>query len=101
MAGPQTAFMGRVEIRAPLKTPAWEARWPLTRNIKQKNLSNICRLKSVRGRLRVTNVIQSPKKGFDPCPIAITFSPLTGIEVCQNAVVSKIDITMTTIKKKL
>jgi len=62
-------------------------------------MSNICRLKSGRGRLRATNVIQSPKKGFYPCPIAITFS--LWIEVCQNGVLSKIDITMTTIKKKL
>ena len=68
---------GGSKYELPLKTPAWEARWPLTRNIKRKNTSNICRLKSGRGRLRVTNVIQSPKKGFYPCPIAITFSPLT------------------------
>ena len=36
---------------------------------------------------------------FCPCPIATKFSLV--IEVCQNAVFSKIDVTMTTINKKL
>ena len=39
-----------------------------------------------------------PLKVFFPCPIAIKFSPV--IEICENVVLSKIDITMTTINKK-
>ena len=43
------------------------------------------------------------KSGFFPCPIAIKFSSVIGygIEICENVVLSKIDITMTTTKKKL
>ena len=41
-----------------------------------------------------------------PRPIAIKFSPVIScnwlwIEICENVVLSKIDITMTTINKKL
>ena len=43
------------------------------------------------------------KSVFFPCPIAIKFSPVIGygIEICENVVLNKIDITMTTTNKKL
>ena len=38
------------------------------------------------------------KSGFFPCPIVMKFSPVCN-EICENVVLSKIDITMTTINK--
>ena len=35
---PQTAFVGREEIRAPLKTPAWEATFKVDQNKNQNHL---------------------------------------------------------------
>ena len=43
------------------------------------------------------------KSDFFPCPIAIKFLPVVGvnwIEICENVVLSKIDITMATINRQ-
>ena len=43
------------------------------------------------------------KSDFFCCPIAMKFSPVIayGLKNCENVVLSNIDITMTTINKKL
>ena len=62
IAGSPLPFHAGVFREARLSSPSTngvcgEGQWPLTGNIKQKNMSNICRLKNGRGRLRLTNVI--------------------------------------------